>query len=64
MQINMAAPGPLLFLIFMVLKLCGVITWSWWIVTMPLWLPLLIAGIFVTIFAYLARPNNSRRGGR
>lgn len=27
----------LLFLVFMVLKLCGVIDWSWLIVTMPLW---------------------------
>jgi len=25
-----------LFLIFLVLKLCGVITWSWWWVTAPL----------------------------
>lgn len=26
-----------LFVVFMVLKLCGVINWSWWLVTMPLW---------------------------
>lgn len=26
-----------LFLIFLVLKLTGVITWSWWWVTAPLW---------------------------
>lgn len=26
-----------MFLIFLTLKLCGVITWSWWLVTMPLW---------------------------
>ena len=26
-----------LFLIFIVLKLCGIITWSWWWVTAPLW---------------------------
>jgi hypothetical protein len=25
------------FLIFMTLKLCGVIDWSWWWVTAPLW---------------------------
>lgn len=25
----------LLFLIFMVLKLCGVIAWSWWLVCLP-----------------------------
>ena len=34
-----------LFLIFLVLKLCGVIAWSWWWVTAPLWIP------FVLVFA-------------
>ena len=29
--------STVLFLIFLVLKLCGVITWSWWWVTAPLW---------------------------
>lgn len=28
----------LVFLILLILKLVGIITWSWWIVTMPLWL--------------------------
>jgi uncharacterized membrane-anchored protein len=27
----------LLFLVFLVLKLTGVIAWSWWLVTLPLW---------------------------
>lgn len=30
--------GAVLFLIFMVLKLTGVIAWSWWFITMPLWI--------------------------
>lgn len=29
------------FLVFLILKLCGVITWSWWMVTLPLWVLLL-----------------------
>jgi hypothetical protein len=29
-----------LFIIFLVLKLVGVINWSWWWVTAPLWIPL------------------------
>jgi len=29
--------GTVLFLIFMTLKLCHVIDWSWWWVTAPLW---------------------------
>ena len=27
----------LLGIVFIVLKLCGVINWSWWLVTLPLW---------------------------
>jgi hypothetical protein len=32
--------STLLFVIFLVLKLAGVIAWSWWWVTAPLWLPI------------------------
>lgn len=28
----------LIFTILLVLKLAGVITWSWWYVTLPLWI--------------------------
>ena len=41
--------GTVLFLIFLVLKLCKVITWSWWWVTAPIWIPLGIALIFFAI---------------
>lgn len=37
--------GTVIFLIFLVLKLAGigqVATWSWWWVTSPLWIPLLV----------------------
>lgn len=33
----------LIFLVFLVLKLTGVIDWSWWWVTSPLWLAALAA---------------------
>lgn len=37
----------LLAIVFIVLKLCGVIAWSWWWVLSPLWIPvLLVLGIF------------------
>jgi len=43
-----------LFLIFLVLKLCGIITWSWWLVTMPLWIGfalfVLVGGFFLTLW--------------
>jgi hypothetical protein len=43
-----------LFLIFLVLKLCKVIDWSWWWVTSPLWIPfaiLFIAGVLYAIMS-------------
>ena len=47
-----------LFLIFLVLKLTGLINWSWWWVTSPLWIPLLfglaILGIILLV-AYLSQ---------
>lgn len=38
--------GTLLFLVFLVLKLTGVIAWSWWWVTAPLWIPFAVFGAF------------------
>lgn len=39
-----------LFIVFLVLKLIGVITWSWLWVLSPLWIPIaLIVGIFIII---------------
>lgn len=40
----------LLFLLFLGLKLGGIIHWSWWWVTAPLWLPVgLILSILLVI---------------
>ena len=46
--------GTVLFLIFLVLKLTKVIDWSWWWVTAPLWIPIMILGVvvFVALLAY------------
>lgn len=41
--------GGTLFLIFLVLKLVGVITWSWWWVTAPLWIPFVIVIGFIVL---------------
>jgi len=34
-----------LFLVFLVLKLTGVIAWSWWWVTAPLWGPFALVAV-------------------
>jgi membrane protein YdbS with pleckstrin-like domain len=45
----------LLFLVFLVLKLVGVIEWSWWWITAPLWIPVaLVVVIFVGCFIVLS----------
>lgn len=42
-----------LFLVFLTLKLCGVITWSWWWIASPLWVTaIMIVGVFLFI-AYI-----------
>lgn len=40
----------LLLLAFIVLKLCGVITWSWWWVLSPFWIPLAISVACLLIY--------------
>jgi phosphoglycerol transferase MdoB-like AlkP superfamily enzyme len=56
--------GMLLFLVFLVLKLAGVISWSWWWVTAPLWggvalflVFVLGAFLFVLVGEVLRRPH-------
>mgnify|MGYP003207889414 len=39
--------SSVLFLVFLVLKLTNVIDWSWWWVTAPLWIPVIIFLVFV-----------------
>lgn len=42
-----------LFVVFLVLKLCGTINWSWWWITAPLWAPaalgILLLGIVIIL---------------
>lgn len=43
------SPAFILFVVFLILKLCGVIAWSWLWVTAPLWIsiPLVIIAIIM-----------------
>ncbi len=43
----------LLGLLFVVLKLTGYITWSWFWVTLPFWVGLAILALFVLLFVIL-----------
>lgn len=44
----------LLGIVFIVLKLCGIINWSWWIVTLPLWGGFIILSLWIVIVAIIA----------
>ena len=44
MRINLGL-GSILFIVFLILKLTKVITWSWLWVCAPIWIPLLLAGV-------------------
>ena len=51
------SPGlpAILFVLFLTLKLCSVIDWSWWWVTCPLWaVPALLIGFVVSAGLLLA----------
>lgn len=39
-----------IFIVFLILKLCGVIAWSWWWVTAPLWIAAIIDIVVLTLF--------------
>tara|TARA_R110000772_G_C13023314_1_gene410893 strand:- start:171 stop:353 length:183 start_codon:yes stop_codon:yes gene_type:complete len=45
--------GTLLFLVFLVLKLTNYIDWSWWWITAPLWVSVIIILGVVTLVSYL-----------
>lgn len=38
----------MMFVVFLTLKLAGVIAWSWWLVTLPLWIvPAIVLAFFL-----------------
>ncbi len=60
--------GGLLLVLFVALKLCGVIGWSWWWVTAPIWMPIAIVLGIVALFAVISGicmiPLFLKRGGK
>lgn len=39
----------IIFIVFLILKLCGVIGWSWWWITCPLWIPAILFTLILII---------------
>lgn len=47
--------AEVLFLIFLTLKLCGVINWPWIWVLSPLWISLLLIGLVAVLFVVVKK---------
>ena len=56
-----------LFIILLVLKITNTVNWSWWIITLPIWLHFglmaigLIIFILFLIFYYIFKNRNGRK---
>lgn len=44
----------ILFIVFLILRLCKVIVWSWWWVTCPLWIMALLALAVMVLYFVIA----------
>ena len=42
-------------IVFIVLKLVGIIKWSWWLVLIPLWIDLLLVAIMIVWFIWITK---------
>lgn len=61
----------LLGIVFVTLKLCGVINWSWWLVTLPFWggfalllLLLLVVAVLFVLVGIFELADRMRRGSK
>lgn len=66
MKIELAGLPMILFIVFLVLQLCEIISWSWWWVTSPLWImTLFVIGVmmlyFIIAFIMKLRKYTKRR---
>lgn len=51
--------ATVLLIVFVTLKLCGVVGWSWWWVMAPLWVPAGAAVFLLAVAAMLAAATRS-----
>lgn len=54
----------LLGVVFVTLKLIGIIDWSWWYVTMPFWIPFAIAFVLFSVYLIILMVQEFTKGKR
>lgn len=54
MKIELTGLPMILFIVFLILRLCKVIAWSWWWVTCPLWIMALWALAVMVLYFVIA----------
>lgn len=65
---NASLPFTVMFIVLLALKLTGIIDWSWWIITAPIWIPVFMVPIFLLLlylilfFARSIRDNDDIYG--
>lgn len=50
--------AEILALVFIVLKLCGVVSWSWWWVLSPIWIPIVLVLLLLLLGIAWAASGN------
>ena len=61
MKIELAGLPMILFIVFLVLRLCKVIAWSWWWVTSPLWIGFVLVIILFVLYIIMAVVMSARK---
>lgn len=54
MKIELAGLPMILFIVFLILRLCKVIAWSWWWVTSPLWIGFILVIILFVLYIMMS----------
>lgn len=50
-----------LLIVFVVLKLVGVINWSWWWVLSPIWIPVVLVVVFISLAMIFSDDDYNKR---
>ena len=61
MKIELAGLPMILFIVFLILRLCKVIAWSWWWVTSPLWIGFIQVIILFVLYIITAVVMSARK---